>query len=82
MWNENSFGVYLDYQQKFQEKYGENAHFYYVIIDPFRETPYTDCRKFAILHDEVIDTFLLERNLQGDCYWSGTYAVATSQKVI
>ncbi len=82
MWNENSFGVYLDYQQKFQEEYGENVRFYYVIMKPStgQETPYY-CRKFAILHDEVIDTFLLERKLQGDCYWSGTYAVGTSQEL-
>ena len=81
MRNQHSFEVYLDYQQKFQDTYGENVQFYYIIIDPFRETPYTDCRKFESLHEEVIDTFLLERRLEGNCYWSGTYAVATSQKV-
>lgn len=81
LWNENSFGVYLDYQQKLQEDYGENARFYYIIMTPSKcqETPYY-CRKFASLHEEVTDTFLIERRLQGECYWSGTYAVSTSQK--
>ena len=78
MKNDYSFNVYLAYSHQLQETYGEDAKYYLVTIDPFRDTPYTDCRNFNQIHDEVIDTLLLEENLQGECYWSGTYTFATN----
>ncbi len=61
-----------------QQTYGEDSRFYIVQVGS-SDNPYTACRKFSSYFDSVRDTYILKNQMQGQCYWDGTFDISINQ---
>lgn len=57
------------------EKYGEDSRIYYVRCNHDTEDMYTVARRFALEHDSVLTTEMLEMRTRGKCEWTGTFSM-------